>query len=107
MPYTPVVSPDDKVIYSLCGTCGGLGFYGIERFMDETDRRDIEQLAAKGFIIRESTVKARVSSDDCTCAKPEVVNPVLSVKPSPPTTSSAKSKSKPVLSLSVRKRSQP
>jgi len=56
MAYTPVIAQDDKITYAQCGGCGGLGFYGIDRFMDASDRADLEVMSARGYKISQGVV---------------------------------------------------
>lgn len=107
MAYTPVIAQDDKITYAQCGSCGGLGLYGIDRFMDESDRADLAELAARGYTIHHATVGARVSNDECAC-KVEIVKqpvvPVVTLTRSATPRSSKKQSGKSTLTLSVSRR---
>lgn len=107
MAYTPVIAQDDKITYAQCGGCGGLGLYGIDRFMDDTDRADLESLAARGYNIHHSTVGARVSNDECVCKfetmkKPAI--PVVILTRSATSRSTKKQSGKSTLTLSVSRK---
>jgi hypothetical protein len=107
MAHTPVIAQDDKITYAQCGICGGLGFYGIDRFMDDSDRADLEGLAARGYKISQATVGAKVCSEECFC-KVEVVQkpsiPVITLTRSAIPRSSKKPSGKSTLTLSVSRK---
>jgi hypothetical protein len=79
MAYTPVIAQDDKITYAQCGTCGGLGFYGIDRFMDHADRADLEALAARGYTISQGVVGTKVRSEECLCKVDVTQKPAIPV----------------------------
>lgn len=107
MAYTPVIAQDDKITYAQCGGCGGLGFYGIDRFMDDADRADLDLLAARGYKISQGMVGAKVSSVECFC-KVEVIQKssvtVVTLTRSATPRSSKKQSGKSTLTLSVSRK---
>lgn len=107
MAYTPVIAQDDKITYAQCGICGGLGFYGIDRFMDDSDRADLDALSARGYKISQAVVGTRVSSEECFC-KIKVVQkpstPVITLTRSATPRSSKKPSGKSTLTLSVSRK---
>lgn len=70
MDYKPAIDPKELAALARCPKCRGVMMSCIERFMDDTDRADIERYRATGFLVSSVEVARMGTASECVCKAP-------------------------------------
>lgn len=93
--YQPVISQDEPVTLARCPACQGSALYSIARYLDKSDRHELQRLEAAGYVIEETRLMQVTDLDECRCRPEEVAR----CRKARQTARTPKVSTRPILSL--------